>query len=351
MLRFLSATLFAVLLAPLIVTTSLAEPLAPLDAAGRAQMAAPVEDPAPKTLLGQAPGLENKHYLVGNEWHLDLYAPKIPALGGAYLGVGSDQAYIFLGMVRPQVAWLTDYDDLVVQLHKIYFAFLAEAADNDAFMKLWSDEAAGSAILGKRLAGDAEAAELGKFYKRQRGRIYERLQRVSKGFSKTKAHCYLNDAETYAFVRSLVTGGRLRAMRVDLLADKGVVSIAAAARALGQPVRAIYLSNAENYWNYSKQFRANMAALPFDDKALVIRTVSTWDWNYDYSYNLQPAQNFLGWLAKPWVHGYRDFVHWKRPEASEFLFFETKGDPEAEEQARQKRKGVKAPSAKPKSAP
>ncbi|MBI5608113.1 MAG: hypothetical protein HY902_04475, partial [Deltaproteobacteria bacterium] len=166
--------------------------------------------------------------------------------------------------------------------------------------------------------------------------------------SKAKAHCYLNDAETYAYVRSLVTGGRLRALRVDLLADKGVASIAAAARAMGLPVRAIYLSNAENYWNYSKQFRANMAALPFDDRALIIRTVSTWNLNYDYSYNLQPAQNFLAWLAKPWVRGYRDFVHWKRPEAGEFLFFETKGDPEVEEAARAKRSGTKIAKAKPK---
>ncbi len=344
MLRFLFAGLL------LAATAAHAEPLPPLDAAGRAQLAAPVEDPAPKTLLGQAPGLENKHYLVGNEWHLDLYAPKIKPLGGAYLGVGSDQAYILLGMVRPQVAWLTDYDDLVVELHKIYFAFFAEAADNEAFIKLWNDETAGAAVLSKRLAADPQANELTKFYKRQRGRIAERLQRVSKGFSKAKAQCFLNDLETYGYVRSLVTGGRLRAMRVDLLADKGVTSIAAAAKAMGQPVRAIYLSNAENYWSYSKQFRANLQALGFDDRSLVIRTVSTWDWNFDYSYNLQPALNYLSWLQKPWVHGYRDFVHWKRPAAGEFLSFETKGDPEAEELARQKRGHAKPSTSKIKAA-
>lgn len=333
--------LFCCLLLTCAVSAQAAPP-EPLDAAGRAALAAAVEDPAPKVLLGQAPGLENKHYLIGNEWHLDLYAPKLKDLGGAYIGVGSDQAYFLMGMARPAVAWLIDYDDLVVQLHKVYFAFFAEAATPDAFMLLWTDETQGAPVLTRRLQGDVQAAELVKFYRRQRGRVVERLTRVSKTFAKAGVANFVKDEEAYAWTRAMVTGGRVRALRVDLLAKQGMLSIGEAARKMGWPVRALYLSNAENYWSYSKQFRANIAGLPMDERSVIVRTVSTWGQNADYSYTLQPGLNYQAWLSKPWVREYRDFVRGKQPKAGEFLFYETHPDPDAAERARGKRVGTAA---------
>ena len=60
-----------------------AETVAPFSPQQRAILQAIPEDPAPKVLLGQAPGLENKHYVVGNEWHLYLYGDKLKDLGGS----------------------------------------------------------------------------------------------------------------------------------------------------------------------------------------------------------------------------------------------------------------------------
>lgn len=312
--------------------------VAPLEPAAKAAMEAVPQDPVPKKLLGQAAGLENKHYLAGNEWHLELYAGKLANLGGIYVGVGSDQSYLLAGMVRPVAAFFMDYDDLVVQIHRAYFTFFAKAADFEAFMKYWDDAELGAKAIEEKLAGDPAMADVKKLYLRYRASIADRLHRVARTFRKAKVPCFVTDAETYTFIRELVAAGRVRALRVDLLANQGMAGIGAAAAKLGQPIRALYLSNAENYWAYTPQFRANVKALPFDAQSRVVRTVSTWDHNHDYVYTLQPALDFQAFVAMPWVKRYRDFIAWPRPQADEFLFKETAPNPAKLDAAHQKAK-------------
>ena len=92
----------------------------------------------------------------------------------------------------------------------------------------------------------------------------------------------------------MLAAGRIRPMVADLNGDRGVVGIAAAAQKLGVPIRLLYLSNAEEYWTrYSEGFRANLKALPFDERSQVVRTLLTWAKNQDYVYNAQGAQNYL----------------------------------------------------------
>lgn len=317
----------------------------PLPQAQAAALAGIAQDPAPKVLLGQAPGLENKHYLIGNEWHLELYNDKLKNLGGLYAGVGSDQAYFLIGMVRPEVAVLTDYDDLVVQLHQIYLAFFRAATTPAGFLKLWSE--AGQADALAALQAHCPAADLPnltKLYKVTRGKVGYRLGRVGRTFHAAKVESFVRDPGAYDFIRGLVVNGRVRAVRIDLLAAVGVPSLAQAAKAMQLPVRALYLSNAENYWAYSSQFKSNMAALPVDDKSLIVRTVSTWDHNFDYLYHTQPSRNYLAWLAKDWVKGYRMFVQWKRPEPGQSWAFHTAPDVDSAERMRTAK--VKKPKAK-----
>lgn len=318
-----------------------AEPLAPFSAPQRAILEAIPEDPAPKVLLGQAPGLENKHYVAGNEWHLYLYGEKLKDLGGAYMGVGSDQSYLLMGMQRPTVAFLTDYDDVVVAIHSIYFAFFEQAATRQEFLDLWQQANVARAVevLAQRLPSTADKKGLTRLYRVTRAKIAKRLDRIGKSFAAHKVRSFVSDDETYGYLRSLVTGGRVRAMRVDLLAKQGVLGVAAAARQLGTPLKAIYLSNAENYWLYTGQYRLNMVALPVDPSAWLVRTVSTWNHNFDYVYNLQPVSNYLAWLAKPWVTRYRDFIAVGAPKPQEFRLAVSQPDPEQAERARTAGKG------------
>ena len=310
-----------------------ADPMAALTPQQRQIFESSPEDPVPKMLNGQAPGLEDRHYVVGNEWHLDLYQAKLANLGGGYMGVGSDQAYLLIGWMRPEIAWLTDYDDYVVQTHKIYHALFAQAATPKEFLALWQEANLDATVqvLKTRLAATPDKPEILKIYRKFRGRIEHRLLEINRRTSKSKIATFLSDQTQYDFIRNLILYNRVRAMRVNLLQDAGIAGIAKVARQLNVPVRAIYLSNAENYWKYPKSFKNNMKLLPFDDKSLIVRTVSTWGDNFDYAYNLQPALNFVAWLDKNWVTSYRDFVHWKRPEKDEFVLFSTAVNPEDEE--------------------
>lgn len=312
--------------------------LRPLTSDDRAILQSIREDPAPKLLLGQAPGLENKHYLAGNEWHLYLYGEKLKGIGGAFMGVGSDQCYLLMGMQRPTLAVLSDYDDVVVAIHSIYFAFFEEAPTREEFIALWQQDNAAKAlaVLERRLPASADKKGLLRLYRVARAKIAKRLARVAKSFAAHKVASFVSDNETYGFIRQLVQAGRVRAVRVDLLANQGVQSIGEAARKLAIPFKVIYLSNAENYWRYTAQYRSNVAALPIDPQGWLVRTVSTWNHNYDYIYDLQPLGNYAAWVSKTWVTGYRDFVRIAIPKADEFRLSSTQPDPEAAEKARAK---------------
>ncbi len=330
-----------------------AETVAPFSPQQRAILQAIPEDPAPKVLLGQAPGLENKHYVVGNEWHLYLYGDKLKDLGGAYMGVGSDQSYLLMGLQRPTVAFLTDYDDVVVAVHSLYMAFFEQAATRQEFLDLWQQPNVARAIevLNQRLPSTADKKGLTRLYRVARAKIAKRLDRVAKTFAANKVRSFVSDDETYTYLRNLVSGGRVRALRVDLLAKQGVVGVAEAARQLGVPLKVVYLSNAENYWVYSAQYRQNIAQLPVDPAAWLVRTVSTWNHNFDYIYNLQPMANYLTWLNKPWVSRYRDFIALGVPQPKEFRLAVSQPDPEQAERARAARRGrpgsKKPPQEKP----
>jgi hypothetical protein len=71
----------------------------------------------------------------------------------------------------------------------------------------------------------------------------------------------------------------------------------------------LYLSNAEEYWDrYSKTYRANIRALPFDDRSVVLRTLLTWSVNMDYRYNVQRASNYVEWLDRDWLRHVRQIA-------------------------------------------
>jgi hypothetical protein len=54
-----------------------------------------------------------------------------------------------------------------------------------------------------------------------------------------------------------------------------------------------------------------------------------WEFNQDYIYTLQPAQNLVAWLARPEVKQYRDFIKWAPPKRREYPFRITAPEPPA----------------------
>ncbi len=87
-----------------------------------------------------------------------------------------------------------------------------------------------------------------------------------------------------------------------MLAKNSMQGIGAAARAMGVPIRIYYPSNAPECWPLTEQYKKNVLALPFDDKSLVVQTLSGVKagfgkqigyWHYNVQSGLQ-QQELLG---------------------------------------------------------
>jgi formylglycine-generating enzyme required for sulfatase activity len=259
------------------------------------------EDAPTRELMGVSPERSGRHYLASNERKLHLFHRRMADLGGGYVGVGSDQAYLFIGWMRPELAWLIDYDPQVVHLHLAYQALIAAHHTPASLMAAFSPTARDASLATiARTVEPARRKQAQIAYRRARRSVWKRLQQVRRTLDAKRIPSWLTDQATYDFVRESVLAGRVRPMVANLLAEKALAGIAVTSERLGVPIRAVYLSNAEEYWQrYSDRYRENMASLPFDESSVVLRTVATYEQNLDYHYNVQGAASYLAWLRDP----------------------------------------------------
>lgn len=215
------------------------------------------------------------HFTVSNEYRHDLWFGDLRGLGGAYVGVASDQNYTLIAAARSEIAYLIDLDRQVVDLHGIYAALIAAAPDPAAFMALLDGKAsARRAAREAILAGfagqpSADRTRALAFFEAQRELLVEYLQKVRTD----QAGSWLADANAYTYVRSMFAAGRIRVLQGNLLGKTAMPSIAASATALGLPIKVLYLSNAEEYLFYGDAFAGNVRALPAAPDSVVLRTI------------------------------------------------------------------------------
>lgn len=299
----------------------------PLSSEQRAIFHGSPEDAAPEIRGGITKALEDVSYIVGNEWTLDAFAPTIANKRGGYVGVGPDQAYLFIGWQRPELAWLVDYDDKVLRVHAMYAVLLARCETRAEFLAAF-EPAAGERIA-KAIAAEVDDSRVRRLYRNNREMFRFRLRSLERGLRRRGVASWLTDDETYRYVRDMVLAGRVRAMRVNLLERAGVDGIVHAAEQLGVPIRVVYLSNAEEYWDsYAPQFVANVGALPIDDDSVLLRTTLVWDVNRDYVYNVQSLANYRRWLAV--AHDVADIIGSKpQAERGKINLVHTTGEPAA----------------------
>jgi hypothetical protein len=236
---------------------------------------------------------------VGNEWEHYVYHKDLTGLGGGYVGVGSDQGYLFAAWMRARYAWLIDYDDAVVATHWVYRAFFLAADSPDRFVDLWAKRSTRSSLelLSKTYAGHPRLKFFKDVFLRSRRRVSRRLRGVRGRMRRHKVPCFLTRQKQYDYVRDMIRARRIRPMLVNLLERQGLIGIGQAARKLSVPIRAIYLSNAEEHWKkYTRQYRKNVLALQFDNKSIVLRTMSINSERSAYSYHVQPALNYVDWV-------------------------------------------------------
>jgi len=94
-----------------------------------------------------------------------------------------------------------------------------------------------------------------------------------KPHSASKGFGWLRHPDHYRYVRQMFQQRRIAIIKGNLLTDKAMPSISRSARRLGVPVRLFYVSNADELWQLTPQYRKNIAELPFDERSVVLRTL------------------------------------------------------------------------------
>ncbi len=218
-----------------------------------------------------------EHFTVSNEYRHDLWFPYLRGLGGAYVGVASDQNYTLMAVARSEVGYLLDLDRQVVHLHRVYMALIAASPKPDEFLARF-DEAAQRDTRALLVAGLSDLSERDRdaalrFVDDNRAALREYLGAVRANQRGEQGVTWLSDPELYAYIRAMVAGGRLRPINGNLTGKTAMATIGASARALGFPIKLLYLSNAEEYLFYTPEFVANVRSLPVAADSVVLRTI------------------------------------------------------------------------------
>lgn len=241
------------------------DPASPLPAAARAALDAVPSEPLPEP---------EEHYPTSNEWRHDLFFDAIRDLGGAFVGVGTDQCYTLAAVQNASLLVVVDYDPIVPRVHRMY-GVLVGASPTPAELLARFDEGAEretAALLEQALAGDPEQRAIVRTYRGNRGRFAQYLAHVARLSRDGRASSWLSDPALYARVRALFANGRVIARAGDVTGATTLRGVGAALRAASIPVRAIYFSNAEQFFRYTPDFAANLRALPTDARSIVLRT-------------------------------------------------------------------------------
>jgi hypothetical protein len=306
-------------------------------------------DPPPAELTRGA------HYWIGNEDRLDLFHDEIKGKGGVHVGVGAEQNWLLCAWSRCQVIVIMDFDQSIVDLHRVYLAAFATADNKEAFKALWLDkrrtglrDAIKARYTGAEQKGALEALSVARWNVERRFTALE-----SQLKAKRQLTTFFTDDADYAHVRDVVVGGRAFAVRGDLTADKAMKSIGAAATKAGLTVQTLYLSNAEQYFSYDTDVRENLLALPFSSTSMVLRTHG---WNTlryakdgnQYHYGLQTGESQHAFAKEPTVTSSKSAMLWAPEHKEKGCSLQTSTAPLEAKAAFEATKKQKAAPKKPK---
>ncbi|HJL01452.1 MAG TPA: hypothetical protein RMH85_25760 [Polyangiaceae bacterium LLY-WYZ-15_(1-7)] len=241
-----------------------ADPAAPLADEARAALDALPTERIP------TPG---EFYYRSNERRHDLLQPRLEGLGGAVVGVGSDQLYTLAAMSGARLIVPVDYDCRIPLVHAFYAAFVPPSETPEALVARFAPESEAESIALLEAAHEgAERERLVRLYRRLREEMHEYLQRVIRRVYGGRPASWLADAGYYEHVRALFRTGRVEARCGDVTASTTLRAVGETLQRLEVPVQVLYFSNAEQFFPYGEAFRANVAALPSAERAVVVRT-------------------------------------------------------------------------------
>ncbi len=272
----------------------------PLPEKWRAPFLALRQDPPPRRTI------RGIHYWVSNEGAHHVWRKDIAGIGGALAGPGTDQLYVLAAWQRPTVMIPFDFDGMIPLVHRLYGLAFVKAPTPKEFIELWRHPypkaPALKALIDEGGFDDQLRAQLHDVLLQSATKIHWRLKYLVGYYRHLGQTCFLNDAAEYAVVRNLWVEGRVFPVRGDLTADLAMQDLARVLDLAGVPLRVLYLSNAEQYFEYSPAFRRNIIVQPWDDRSVVVRTQphkeDVVDDDMGYRFNLQPGPNFAAWMRQ-----------------------------------------------------
>ena len=277
---------------PKVVTPLMAPTTTPkaLNADWEQTFAALSSDPRPPAIV------RDTHYIVSNEDNHYVWKNTVQSRGGVYIGVGTDQNYVMAGWARPDLMVLLDFDQVVVDLHRVYRLMFLNAPTPQDFLDMWDERnvrRVEELIEAQQTDAPTKAGML-RAYRISHYSVPRRLRRIEAMYRPLGVRWFLNDLGQYRYLVELFRENRVLMVRGDLSVGGSLVSIGAAVQRIGEVVRIVYLSNAERYFPYTAGFKRSMLALPTDERSLVLRTRARMNGSYEYL--VQETPNFRRWL-------------------------------------------------------
>ena len=178
---------------------------------------------------------------------------------------------------------------------RIYAAFFAAAPGPAEFSRLWTPAGEAEARALVEAAGGAALAEI---FTQARPAVARRLAELERHMASQGRAWLLSDPRLYERVAGLVRAGRVIALRGDFTRAGTVHAVGEALRAAGLRVGLLYLSNIEQYFLYTPEFRANVQGLPLAG-GQVLRTLPGQPAGFEYI--LQQGADFQAWAHNPKV--------------------------------------------------
>lgn len=274
------------------------DPWGPVSAEQRAVMLAGDEEPRITT---------TDHYVKTNERRHDVWFPYIADKRGIYVGVAADQNYTLIAVAKSEFVFLMDLDWRITELHRAY-EVLIEASETAEILHsrfLAKNEEESVALIQAALEDQLGAEQLRQVtmsWRSARETVYLHLQNVIARKQDGVATSWLSNPDYYAHIRKLYQSDRVRMLVGDLTGPTTLKTIAKAAEGLGLPVNVVYLSNAEEYYDYTSQYRSNIHALPSTDQSVLLRTIYSKKWVHAdalWNYQVQPLADYKARLENP----------------------------------------------------
>lgn len=224
--------------------------------------------------------------------------------GGALLGVGTDLNYTLSAWARAELLVVVDFDQAIVDLHRCYLGLLELCETPARFVSAWShaQRELSITLLQRRWADDERRGEIVRAFRSAQPMVASRLARMRASLRAQSVPSFSDDALAYAHVRALACNGRIVVVRGDFGGRGTMVALASALHHAALPLGVVYLSNVEEYLDYTPDFRRNFLALDTDRDAVVVRTCVGDELGpapgERYHYNVQSASRFAGWLRQ-----------------------------------------------------